>query len=423
MVDPATFREVMAQWPSGVTVVTTTAPDGAWHGMTASSFSSVSLEPPLVSICLTKTLYSHQLISDSGVFGINVLAKDQIDVGRRFAGMEKGVVDRFAGESWTTADTGAPLLDSALGWFDCRVVHAYPGGDHTIFVGEVMAGHAARKAAPLLFHSRGWGQFADVLPDVAALSDGGLVAGMSAAGRSDDSSSIAADLAEAGVRVRLADLSDGGSWSAPQGGALSMASVVVGNREQADRVLAEGVGVVEFRVAPEDDRALDALLIDLDGIASASAVVLEDPFSAPLDSVLRAVQKMAAAGVVEVGLPDTGGAATPLHVRALLQEVVARARPVPLRVGLHDRDRLGLVKAIIALKSGVRHFDTTLGGLDESVATEDLLRLLEEIEVDTPADVPTIIRLAEALRTPRSTNKLATTSASVDDHQTVGVTR
>src|SRR6478609_8127165 len=81
MVDPATFRGVLAQWPSGVTVVTTLA-DGAWHGMTARSFSSVSLDPPLVSVCLSRTLYSHELIEESGVFGINVLAKDQAEVAR-----------------------------------------------------------------------------------------------------------------------------------------------------------------------------------------------------------------------------------------------------------------------------------------------------------------------------------------------------
>ena len=187
MVDPATFRDVMAQWPSGVTVVTTLV-DGVRHGMTASSFSSVSLDPPLVSVCLDRRLYSHELISASGVFGVNVLAKDQAEVARRFAGMVPGlaVEDRFEGESWTTADTGVPLLDSALGWLDCRVVHEYPGGDHTIFVGEVRRRPRRPRTAPLLFHSRGWGQFADVLPDVATLADGGLVAALRAREHSED---------------------------------------------------------------------------------------------------------------------------------------------------------------------------------------------------------------------------------------------
>ncbi len=210
MVDPATFRDVMAQWPSGVTVVTTLV-DGVRHGMTASSFSSVSLDPPLISVCLDKRLYSHELISRGGVFGVNVLAKDQAEVARRFAGMVPGleVEDRFDGESWTTAATGVSLLDSALGWLDCRVLHEYPGGDHTIFVGEVLAGHAARRTAPLLFHSRGWGQFADVLPDVATLADSGLVAALRRQQHPEDGVlQTARDVATSGVRVRVLDLTD-----------------------------------------------------------------------------------------------------------------------------------------------------------------------------------------------------------------------
>lgn len=156
MVDPATFRDVMAQWPSGVTIVTTLDAEDERKGMTASSFSSVSADPPLVSVCLHRDLYTHKLISESGVFGVNVLAKDQMEVARRFAGMVKDVDDRFAGESWTIAETGVSLLDSALGWVDCRVLYEYEGGTHTIFVGEVVAAHNARRSAPLLYHSRGW---------------------------------------------------------------------------------------------------------------------------------------------------------------------------------------------------------------------------------------------------------------------------
>jgi flavin reductase (DIM6/NTAB) family NADH-FMN oxidoreductase RutF len=169
-VDATAFRAVLGQWPSGVAVVTTLAPDGSWHGMTASSFSSVSLDPPLVSICLAKTATSHDLITASGLFAVNILAKDQVEVGKRFAGMVEGVTDRFAGVATTTARTGAPLLPDVLGWVDCEVRHAYAGGDHTIFVGEVLAADAPRTAPPLLYHSRTWGQFADVLPEEVRLT-------------------------------------------------------------------------------------------------------------------------------------------------------------------------------------------------------------------------------------------------------------
>ncbi|MBA2953618.1 flavin reductase [Nocardioides sp. CGMCC 1.13656] len=398
MVDPTTFRDVMAQWPSGVTVVTTLV-DGDWHGMTASSFSSVSLDPPLVSVCLDRRLYSHGLISAAGVFGVNVLAKDQAEVARVFAGMVPGVEDRFAGESWTTAETGTPLLDSALGWLDCRVVHEYPGGDHTIFVGEVLAGHAARRTAPLLFHSRGWGQFADVLPDVATLADGGVVAALRGRGHSEEGVlSVAEGLAASGVRVRVLDLAR--DDRAPVVASLpDRSSALVATREQAEWALGLGVEVVEVPVDPSVPGAVDQVLTVIDGLADRASVIVRNAFAIEHgDAVLNAVVALSAARVLEIGMSDSLGAATPLQVRAVLQDAVGLARPVPLRARLGDRDRLGLVKALTALKSGVHHFNTTLAGLDGAVATEDLVRLLGELDVDTPADAAQVGLAADALR-------------------------
>lgn len=399
MVNPATFRDVMAQWPSGVTVVTTLV-DGAWHGMTASSFSSVSLEPPLVSVCLDRRLYSHGLISGAGVFGVNVLAKDQAEVARRFAGMVPGLEDRFAGETWTTAGTGVPLLDSALGWLDCRVVHEYPGGDHTIFVGEVVAGHAARRTAPLLFHSRGWGQFADVLPDVATLADGGVVTALRRRGHPDEGvREVAGQVAASGVRVRLLDLTKDDVADAAVPESLAGASALVATREQADRVLELGADVVEVAVDPALPGAIEEVCELVDGIADRSSVIIRNAFAAEhSDAVLNAVVALSAARVLEIGMSDSLGAATPLQVRAVLQDAVGLARPVPLRARLGDRDRLGLVKALTALKSGVHHFNTTLAGLDGAIATEDLVRLLGELDVDTPADAAQVGLVADTLR-------------------------
>lgn len=397
MVDATAFRDVLSQWPSGVTIVTTLV-DGVRHGMTASSFSSVSLTPPLVSICLDRRLYSHQLVSDTGIFGVSVLAKDQAELARRFAGMVPGVTDRFAGESWSTAHTGVPLLDSGLGWVDCRVVHAHPGGDHTIFVGEVMAAHTARRTAPLLFHSRGWGQFADVLPDVAALSDSGLVAALAA--RDEDPGWIAAAAGEvgaAGVRVRLLDLTrDPAPTRLP---AQVAGSALVATAEQAARAVDLGVETLEVALPSLEPGRVEAAVELLGDHVGTAVVVIRDAFpSARADDVLGAVQALSAAGVREICLDDTAGAATPLEVRALLQEAVGIARPVPLRVGLEDRDRLGLVKALTALKSGAHHFDTTLAGLDGALATEDLVRLLGTLDVDTPVDGTALGRLADRVR-------------------------
>ncbi len=415
MIDPRTFRDVMAQWPSGVTVVTTLDATGTPHGMTASSFSSVSLDPPLVSICLTTTLYSHALIQDSGVFAVSVLAKDQADVARRFAGMD-GAVDRFEGESWTTAVTGAPVLDSSLGWFDCRIVHCYPGGDHTIFVGEVVDGSAAGRSAPLLFHSRGWGQFADVLPPAAALADTRLLSRAPLVAHP----TLATDLAATGVRVRIPDLATG----ALGGTVPATASALVTDRAEADRALAAGAAVVEIEIDPSHDHR--DLLEQFVGIEARTVVHVRRAFAAEaFDDVLAAVAAVATAGVAEIGLDDESGRATPLEVRRLLQEVVSLARPVPVRLQLHDRDRLGLVKALTALKSGVCHFDTTLAGLEGAVATEDLVRLLEEVEVEVEVDTVSLHDLAGRLRAnPGSTPAPApvlSPQASSDAAEIVGV--
>jgi flavin reductase (DIM6/NTAB) family NADH-FMN oxidoreductase RutF len=161
-VEPEIFKAVMGQWPSGVTVVTTRDADGP-AGMTASSFSSVSLNPPLISICVARHLAMHARLKRAGVFAVNILSKDNIDSGQRFAGMLRDVTDRFDGVPVSAAVTGSPLLTGTLGWVDCRSWARYDGGDHTIFVGEVLAAGIDPTAAPLLYHSRAWGQFADVL--------------------------------------------------------------------------------------------------------------------------------------------------------------------------------------------------------------------------------------------------------------------
>lgn len=414
MVDPQVFRDVLAQWPSGVTVVTTLAADGSRIGMTASSFSSVSATPALVSICLDRKLYTHDQIAQAGCFGINVLAKDQIEVGRRFAGMVPDCPDRFAGEEWSTAETGVALLDSALGWLDCKVLHQYDGGDHTIFVGEVLAANAARRSAPLLYHARGWGQFADVLPEVATLADGGAVRALRE--RGEDPASVAAviaSLADAGIRVRVLDLVGAGSGAdrsvdtesalaaVPTCVDLATTTARVGDRLQAEQALGLGIGTVEVvaDLGVDPDEALARALATVEGVEDRAAVTILDPFGpARAETVIAAVIALAARGVREVCLPDTDGRATPLEVRALLAEVTRLARPTSLRMALHDRDRLGLVKALTALKSGVTHFDTTLGGLDGAVATEDLIRLLETLDVTTPADPHTLSVLAQQLR-------------------------
>lgn len=164
-IDAQAFKEVMAHWATGVTVVTTMF-EGAPVGITANSFTSVSLQPPQVLICVNKMLHTNQAIQRSGFFAVNILSAEQQEWGIIFAGMKPEVPDRFQGIDWFTSATGAPILPDVLGWLDCRLSHAYDGDDHTIFVGEVVASAARREGAPLLYYNRGWRR-------VAASWDGG----------------------------------------------------------------------------------------------------------------------------------------------------------------------------------------------------------------------------------------------------------
>jgi flavin reductase (DIM6/NTAB) family NADH-FMN oxidoreductase RutF len=159
LIEAQAFKNTLSRWASGVTVVTTTK-NGEWKGTTVSSFSSVSLDPPLVLICIANKLVTHDLLVDTGLFAANILNEEQTELGKLFAGMMPEVEDRFTyGKwGWDTAVTGAPVLPSASGWVDCKIVHTYDGGDHTIFVGEVQAASAS-DAPPLLYYNRHWGHF------------------------------------------------------------------------------------------------------------------------------------------------------------------------------------------------------------------------------------------------------------------------
>lgn len=154
-IDSQLFKATLSQWASGVTIVTSVL-DGQHVGITASSFSSVSMDPPRILICVAKRLYTHQVIIDSGIFGVSILAADQEAVGSRFAGRIAEGEDRFAGVDFFTAETGTRLIKHGVGWLDCRLSVAHDGGDHSIFVGDVVAAHGAEHGDPILYYNRHW---------------------------------------------------------------------------------------------------------------------------------------------------------------------------------------------------------------------------------------------------------------------------
>lgn len=154
--DRIELRRVMGHFATGVTVVTAAAETGEPYGLTANAVASVSLEPPLVLACVEAGSDTHPHIRAARAFAISVLAADQESVARRFA--EWAAADKFRAVAYRREVTGAPVLEDALAWVDCRLWAEYPGGDHTIFVGEVVAGDA-REGAPLIFYRGGYGRF------------------------------------------------------------------------------------------------------------------------------------------------------------------------------------------------------------------------------------------------------------------------
>jgi flavin reductase (DIM6/NTAB) family NADH-FMN oxidoreductase RutF len=157
MIDTTEFRRVMDHFATGVTVVTTVKPDGGPCGLTVNSFCSVSLEPTLVLVCVEVDADSHDCIVAKGHFAVNVLAESKGEVlSRRFATWE--VEDKFQGVAYREERSGAPVLDDALAWIDCRVAQQIPAGDHTIFLGEVLDADV-QEGGPLVYYRGGYGRF------------------------------------------------------------------------------------------------------------------------------------------------------------------------------------------------------------------------------------------------------------------------
>ncbi|HYR08502.1 MAG TPA: flavin reductase family protein [Longimicrobium sp.] len=157
MIDESEFRRVIGHFATGVSVVTSCRRDGEACGLTVSAVSSVSLNPTLVLVCVDQKSETHGWLQAAGHFAVNVLEEGHGEtLARRFAG--GGAEEKFRGTAWRPERTGAPVLDEALAWMDCRVTAALPGGDHTIFIGEVLAADA-REGTPLLYYRGGYGRF------------------------------------------------------------------------------------------------------------------------------------------------------------------------------------------------------------------------------------------------------------------------
>jgi flavin reductase (DIM6/NTAB) family NADH-FMN oxidoreductase RutF len=145
--DAAMFRAVMGGFATGVSIITTTTPDGERHGMTANSLTSVSLAPPLLLICLTRGTRTADAVAQRGAFVVNILREQQDSLSNRFA---RPGEDHFAGVA-TIEHDGLPILKGTLGYVVCRVDAVHPAGDHEIVLGAVEA-VSLERGSPLVFY-------------------------------------------------------------------------------------------------------------------------------------------------------------------------------------------------------------------------------------------------------------------------------
>jgi 3-hydroxy-9,10-secoandrosta-1,3,5(10)-triene-9,17-dione monooxygenase reductase component len=151
--DPEVFVRAAGRFAAGVTVMTTKSALGL-RGITASSFSFLSLAPPLVLVCILASSSFVPTIEEAGAFAVSVLAEDDEFLSDRFANRAPLVTATFGGVPYRTAITGAPVLRAAISWFDCRLHATYPGGDHRIFVGEVLTCSEGEGEPLLSYRSR-----------------------------------------------------------------------------------------------------------------------------------------------------------------------------------------------------------------------------------------------------------------------------
>jgi flavin reductase (DIM6/NTAB) family NADH-FMN oxidoreductase RutF len=146
------LKQAMRVYPQGVTVVTTEG-EGGPTGITVSSFTSVSLTPPLVLVSVAKNSALHDVLARAKAYAVNFLADDQKSVSDRFAGRTGGK-DRFAGVRFAKGVTGSPVIAGVRAVIECRAWRSYDGGDHSILVGEVVSAKALNAKKPLVYYSQ-----------------------------------------------------------------------------------------------------------------------------------------------------------------------------------------------------------------------------------------------------------------------------
>jgi flavin reductase (DIM6/NTAB) family NADH-FMN oxidoreductase RutF len=151
--DSDQLRQAMRAWTTGVAIVTAIH-EGQRYGMTVNSFTSISLDPPLVSVTMKQLTHTHEYVQKSGQFAITILSANQGELSDRFAGKITDIKDRFDGVETETLVIDAPLFKGGLAYFNCRVVNSTPIGENTLFIAEVIAARGISEGDPLVYHNR-----------------------------------------------------------------------------------------------------------------------------------------------------------------------------------------------------------------------------------------------------------------------------
>lgn len=159
-VDGQSFKNILACWAAGITVVSVSA-GGDWQAITVNSFASVSMTPPLICLNVANRLETRAYIAGEGHFAVSILSDKQLELGKLFAGyFDDQVEDRFDGLPCATTALGDPIIPQAMAWMSCTVERDFNFGENTMFIGRVRGGGWADDTLPLLYHNRQWGGFA-----------------------------------------------------------------------------------------------------------------------------------------------------------------------------------------------------------------------------------------------------------------------
>ncbi len=161
--DPEQLRRAMRAWTTGVAIVTSIYEDQQ-YGMTVNSFSSISLEPPLISVTLRRLTHTHDLVVKSGLFSITILTAAQKDLSDRFAGKLPNITNRFDGVQTETISLDAPVFRDGMAYFDCQVVSSMPFGENTLFIAEVVDARGDGEGEPLIYHNREFWRLTEKIP-------------------------------------------------------------------------------------------------------------------------------------------------------------------------------------------------------------------------------------------------------------------